>query len=89
MAKINFKQFKMFVDIAHERSVETDARKDFADAIYGQANGVMALDLAMRIYKSDGPIEFSDDDLGFLRKFVEGFCSARFIDSFEANISND
>ena len=86
MPKINFQHFKMFQDIAHEQVVETDARKELADLLYKNVNGVAALDLAMRIFKSEGEMELSEDDMNILRPFVENGFTPAFIDSFNSNI---
>ena len=86
MKKIDFQHFKMFQDIAHEQVLETDARKDLADILYKNVNGVAALDLAMRIFKSNGEMELSEDDLKILQPFVEGGFTPAFIDSFNSNL---
>lgn len=86
MAKtIDFKHFKTFLDISQEKTVERDIHKDVADAIYKNMNGIVAHDLALRIYRADGPIELCDEDEQTLRQFVSG-TTPIFIDSFEANI---
>lgn len=76
----------MFLDIAHEKFNITDVRKAIADVIYKNANGVMALDLAMRIYKSDGEIELNPEEYAFMEQFVNGNTSAMFIDSYRENL---
>lgn len=86
MKKINFKEFKMFMDIAHERFNVADMRKSVADVIYKNSNGVMALDLAMRIYKSDGEIELNPEELSFMEQFVNTNTTAMFIDSYRENL---
>lgn len=82
--KIDFQHFKMWMDITHKDRIETDLRKDFADIIYKNANGVMALDIAMKIYKSEGPVEFSVDEMEFLSIFVKD-TTPQFQDSFNDN----
>lgn len=84
---IDFQHFKLFVDITHVDRLETDIRKDFADLIYKNANGVMALDLSMRIYRTEGPVELTEEELNFLNIFVEN-TTPIFQDSFKENISN-
>lgn len=82
--KIDFQHFKMWADIAHKDRIESDIRKDFADVIYKNANGVMALDIAMKIYKTEGPVEFSLDEMDFLSIFVKD-TTPQFQDSFRDN----
>lgn len=84
MKKINFKEFRMFLDIAHEKSSVVDVRKELADDIYENASGVAYLDLALRIYKSDGEIEFTDEEYALLEKYASQRGTARFIDSLKS-----
>lgn len=89
MKKIDFRHFKMFTDIEHQKTVETDVSRDFADTIYKNANGIVAHNLALRIYRSAEPVELSEEEVSFLTSFVEG-TTPIFQDSFAANIqSND
>lgn len=85
MKKINFKKFRLFTDISRTSTVEVDATKDLADVIYKTANGILAHDVAFRIYRSDGEIELSDEEQSFLTKFLEGG-TPQFRDSFIANL---
>jgi len=86
MKKLDFQHFKMFQDIAHEQIVETDARREIADILYKNVNGVAALDLAMRIFKSEGEMELSEEDMQILKPFVENGFTPAFIDSFNSNL---
>lgn len=85
MKKINFKKFKMFTDITGKGSAEIDISLDFADKIYKNTNGVVAHDLALRIYRSEGEIELSADELEVLSAFVSK-TTPIFQDSFNANL---
>ncbi len=85
MKTINFKNFKMFDDISKETSSIVDARKDVADNIYKSTNGIAALDLSLKIYKSTGTIELSDEEFALLEAFI-ATCTPRFIESFRANV---
>lgn len=62
MKTVDFKHFKLYKSIDHSESVELDARKEFADTLYKNSNGIVAHDLAFRIYKSDDPVELTDDE---------------------------
>lgn len=86
MKKIDFRHFKMFMDISQETTVEEDMHKTFADFLYKNINGIQAHDLALRIYRAEGPVELSEDDLSLLNGFVESGFTPLFIDSFRANI---
>lgn len=83
---IDFKHFKVFTDITQENTQEEDAHRTFSDLLYKNANGIMAHDLALRIYRSEGPVEFDDEEIAFLTSFVERGFTPLFIDSFKANI---
>lgn len=85
MKTIDFKRFKMFVDISKERTIEVDLTKEFADVIYKNANGIMAYDLAMRIYKSDSAIEFTDEEISALISIARNGTPI-FLDSLNSNI---
>lgn len=85
MKKINFKQFKTFTDITREKTSLVDVRKPLADALYKNANGIAAHDLALRIYRSDGDIELEESDAQLLRNFAKNLTPI-FMDSFEENL---
>ncbi len=79
----------MFLDITQEKTQIVDVSRDLADTIYKNANGIMAHDLAFRIYRSEGQLELTDDELAFLASFLNS-TTPIFQDSFAANIqSND
>ena len=85
--KIDFKHFKAFTDISQERTTEVDVHKDIADAIYKNVNGIAAHDLALRIYRSEGPVELSEEDQKILRDFLKN-TTPIFMDSFEHNLTD-
>ena len=82
---IDFQHFKMFTDITKTDKLEIDMRRTLADLIYKNATGVHALELAMRIYKTEGPVELSAEDMEFLNIFVQNTTPV-FQDSFPENI---
>ena len=83
---IDFTKFKMFTDISQEETVTSNQRIEFSDVIYKNVPGIAAHELAMRIYKSDGPMELSDADLNILLPFVEQAFVPVFVDSFKSNL---
>ena len=86
MPKIDFKHFRVFTDIAQKETNEIDISFQFSDMLYKKSNGIMAHDLALRIYKAEGPVEFKEDELKALQPFVEGNFTGLFIDSYNKNI---
>lgn len=85
---IDFKNFKMFTDIRQTETVTVDVRLDFSDMIYKNANGIVAHEIALRIYKSDGPVEISPEEKDFLQAFAQRG-TPMFYDSFNANIKDE
>ena len=83
--KINFKEFRMFVDITQENTRVVDVRREFADIIYKSVNGVVAHDLALRIYRSEGEIEVNPEEFGIMSQIAESGTPI-FNDSFKANV---
>lgn len=86
MAKINFKEFKLYVDISRETTRSFDVRKEFSNFMYLNFRGIQAHDIALRIYHSDGDIEFDDSDMSVIKN-VSNQLSPVFIDSLPLNIS--
>lgn len=83
--KVNFSKFKIFLDIAHAHAEEQDIRKDFADVIYRNARGIMAHDLALRIYRSEDEVEISDEEASLIMELVNQ-STPNFIDSMKYNL---
>lgn len=89
MAKIDFRHFKMFTDISQSRTEVIDAALLFSDMLYKRVNGIVAHDLALRIYRSSEAVEFTEEEMALLRAFVEANFTPCFIDSFNANIAGE
>lgn len=85
MTKVNFKEFRMFLDITGERTKLFDIRREVADSIYTEMSGIVAHDLALRIYRSDGEIELNVEEINLLTAFSKR-CSGAFADSWEQTI---
>ena len=71
----------MYVDIEHSRKEEIDVRKGVGNRIYTSMAGLPAHDLALRIYRSAGPIEMSDEDISVLKLFADTMGTPSFQDS--------
>lgn len=85
MKKIDFRNFRSFTDITREKTVVVDVRKPLADALYRNANGIAAHDLALRIYRNDGFVELEEEDELLLRDFSKTL-TPMFMDSLEENL---
>ena len=86
MKKINFKEFPMKIGIASKEVVNVDIRESFADVLYSNQNGIKALTLAQKIYKSEGETEFEDEEFDLIKSVAEQNCVARLIDSINSII---
>lgn len=86
MPKIDFKHFRVFTDITQKETQEVDLSFQFSDMLYKKSNGIVAHDLALRIYKAQEAVEFTEEELAALKPFVEENFTPLFIDSYNANI---
>ena len=86
MKTLDFRHFKIFTDISQQRTVETDMATDFADALYKNANGIVAHDPALRIYREKGPVELTEQEEAFLIDFSKKHTTPLFQDSLISNI---
>ncbi|WP_297607133.1 hypothetical protein, partial [uncultured Alistipes sp.] len=66
MKTVDLKELEIFTDISKRQQVRCDVRRDIANLIYREMHGIEALNLALAIYKSDGKVEITDDELRIL-----------------------
>lgn len=85
--KINFKNFKIPLGISKINYKVGDVRENFADLLYTQVNGIRAHTLAIKIFKSEGAEEYSDEEVAFIRKVAADYCIPAFIDGLEEQIN--
>lgn len=80
--KIDFKRLKMFADItrSEESALVMDVRKQFADILYKNGSGIECLDLALKIYRSDGEEEYTEQEYAIMKQ-IASLCSPMFIDA--------
>lgn len=86
MKTINLKEFDVFTDITKKQRVRCDVRKSVANMLYNQMHGIEALNLALMIYKSEGKLVVSDDDLRTLLLAFEQFGTPALIEALAAQI---
>lgn len=60
MKTIDFKNFKLFYGLDDTSFQIIDWRKDFANYLLARMGGIEGMDLALRIHRSDGPVELSE-----------------------------
>lgn len=88
MKKINFKHFKLFVDVAKTRATYTDVSKNLSDGIYQNGQGIEALNLALKIYNATGDEEYNERECAFLRAYAQQFGTAMFLQSLTESLSS-
>lgn len=67
MKTIDFKHFKVWRDMGAEKPVELDARREVANYLLSSLGGVEGMDLSLRVYRSDGPLELEDAHFELIR----------------------
>lgn len=80
MAKINFKRFRIPTGIGKDRYIIGDARESVANMLYLNVNGIRAHALAMKIYRSEGETEYSDEEVKTLTEVANAYGTPAFID---------
>lgn len=78
--KIDFTDISIPTGIDKREQVRTDVRRDFANVIYRLGTGIEAHALALKIYNSAGPEEFTERECKLIRGFA-GKCTPAFIDA--------
>lgn len=86
MVKLNFRQFTVPTGINGKNTHTGDASEDFADIIYLNVNGIRAHALAMKIYKSEGAEDYTDEETKLITSVAERYCTPAFIDGLRAQI---
>ena len=71
MKKINFKEFQIQENLFSDTKTIVDLREGFSNVVYKNSQGIKGLDLALKIYKSNGEIEFNDDELQIIKNISE------------------
>lgn len=79
--KINFDLVQVFTDLAKTQCVRQSIRKEFANLIYTQGNGIEAHALALKIYNGDADTEYNEQEVMLIRRFSL-LCTPCIIDAF-------
>ena len=88
MKKINFKEFQIQENLFSNTKTIVDLREGFSNVVYKNLQGIKGLDLALKIYKSDGEIEFNDDELQII-KSVSEICVAPITKAIQDILNED
>lgn len=89
MVKINFKEFEVYTSCDKDMTIPMDVRKRIGDTLYLQGAGIAQAELGFRIFKSDGPIELSADDMNTLTQVGRLLLPGTIIDCLEMNIQRE
>lgn len=88
MVKLNFQQFSVPSGVSRKNRQTGDARESFADMIYLNVNGIRAKALAMKIFQSEGAVEYSPEEVKLIRDVAEKLCAPNFIDGLMEQLDN-
>lgn len=80
MTKINFQQFRIPAGIDRSRYQTGDARESVANMLYLNVNGIRAHALALKIYRSEGETDFTEEEVRTLREVADTYATPAFID---------
>lgn len=86
--KLNFDEVEVYVDLSKEKSVTQNIRKDFANFIYTQGNGIAAHALALKIYNGTPETDFNQQEVELIRSFSNG-CTPCVIDAITEMIAKN
>ena len=84
MVKINFKEIKIYKDIAKTKSEVVDMQDEVANAMYEKGQGIGFHALALKIYNANGEIELDDKEYGLLMAYANQMGTPAAIDAFNA-----
>lgn len=86
MAKINFQQFRIPAGIDKSRYQTGDARESVANMLYLNVNGIRAHALALKIYRSEGETDFTEEEVRTLQEVADTYATPAFIDGLRAQL---
>lgn len=86
MAKINFQQFRIPAGIDRSRYQIGDARESVANMLYLNVNGIRAHALALKIYRSEGVTDFTEEEVRTLREVAGTYATPAFIDGLNEQL---
>lgn len=86
MARLNFQQFRIPTGINKSTFKTGDARESVANMLYLNVNGIRAHALALKIYRSEGDTEFTDEEVQTLREVANAYATPAFIDGLNSQL---
>lgn len=86
MAKLNFQHFKIPTGIDRTQYRTGDARESVANMLYLNVNGIRAHALALKIYRSEGETDFTEEEVRTLRDVADTYATPAFIDGLNEQL---
>ena len=87
--KINFENFVLFKDVAHEKKEILNVKRVLANELYTKGQGIEFHALALKIYNSEGETELTEEEYALLLDFSRCCMSPSFIDSLETQVNSE
>lgn len=70
--KINWKQFRLYADIAKKQEVPVEnVQEQVANAILQQGQGIAAYALAQKVYADKGETEYDDKEAAVINRLTD------------------
>ncbi len=82
MIKIDFENVEVYTDLDKKNKVTASVRKEFANVVYQNGQGIAFHALALKIW--NGVKEYSDEEYDLIMKVAEVFYAPCFIDALRA-----
>lgn len=82
--KINFKEIKIYKDIAKTKVAVLDIQEEVANDLYEKGQGIGFHALALKIYNADGEIELDEKEYGLLMAYANQMCTPAIIDALQS-----
>ena len=83
MARVNFKKFPLFMDIAHKQLLVRDVKDEMCGLIYAHGVGIAYRDLARKIYNAEDEVVLDEEESKLLLEFARSMFTPNMIDSLE------
>lgn len=83
MARVNFKKFPLFVDIAHKQLLVRDVKDEVCGLIYAHGTGIAYRGLAQKIYNAEDEVVLDEKETKLLLDFARFMFTPNMIDSLE------
>lgn len=82
--KINFKEIKIYKDIAKTKVAVVDIQEEVANDLYEKGQGIGFHALALKIYNAQGEIELDDKEYGLLMAYANQMSTPAVIDALQS-----